>query len=249
MTFLRSALIVILCLFFFGSTAQEDIELPDDYKHNVIKWNPTPFVLWSRKNINFSYERVLKPHRTFSVNLGYFELPSLGVLEDVLVENKVGKGGFTVSGDYRFYFKNRNTRMAPDGLYWGPFASIHHYGFSHDMTFIDNPSLQGTANLSASMSIASLGVQLGYQFVIKDRFTMDLIFIGPALSFYGIDVNLSGNVDINEEDEYLKALYDMLVNKIPGMEDLLDVGSIKKQGLTTSAGPGFRYMIQLGYRF
>ena len=89
--------------------AQKKDSLPNDYKRNVIKWNLTPFLLWSKRNINFSYERVLKPNRSFSVNAGYFELPSTGIYDSLNIENTKKKTGFTISGDYRFYFKNRNT--------------------------------------------------------------------------------------------------------------------------------------------
>ena len=29
--------------------------------YNVIKFNPTPMLLWSKKNVTISYERVLNP--------------------------------------------------------------------------------------------------------------------------------------------------------------------------------------------
>ena len=58
-------------------SAQKGYDFPDsvDYKKNVIRWNVTPFLLWSKRNINIGYERVLKPYRSFSINAGYFELP------------------------------------------------------------------------------------------------------------------------------------------------------------------------------
>jgi hypothetical protein len=58
--------------------AQKGYEFPDsvNYKKNVVRWNITPFILWGTSNINFSYERVLKPYRSVSVNAGYFVIPT-----------------------------------------------------------------------------------------------------------------------------------------------------------------------------
>jgi len=110
-------------------SAQKGYTFPDSvkYKKNVIKWNLTPFLLWSYKNINIGYERVVSPYRSFSVNAGYFELPqfSKNLLDSLEIENSTDRSGYTISGDYRFYFKKRNKRMAPDGLYWGPYGSFH----------------------------------------------------------------------------------------------------------------------------
>ena len=102
---------------------QKEYSCPDsvDYKKNVIRWNITPFLIWDSRNINLGYERTLSPYRSFSVNAGYFVLPSLvqGLYDSLNIERTGQKWGFSVSGDYRFYFKKRNKRMAPDGLYWG----------------------------------------------------------------------------------------------------------------------------------
>lgn len=238
-----------IMLFAIGSTAQENYELSPGYKKNVLKWNMTPFLLWSSKNINISYERVLKHNRSFSVNAGYFVLPIGELRDNVNLNNNKSKGGFSVSGDYRFYFQHRNTKPAPDGLYWGPFASAHYYQFENDISFNDNQSVQGSAHFGADMSIYSLGIQLGYQFVIKDRLTVDLIFIGPALSVYSLNVNLSGDLSFDEESEALKALQDILEKKLPILDKLLEDKTIKHKGTTTSLGAGLRYMLQLGYRF
>lgn len=251
---MKTIFTVLLGLFLFiGSSdvyARKDtITLPAAYQKNVIKWNLTPFLLWSSNNINLSYERVLNPYRTFSVNAGYFELPTFGSFANLRMDAARGKVGFSAAADYRFYFKKRNTKPAPDGLYWGPYASWYHYAFTNDFSVSNNSNTTGSLSFDGDLNIFNAGVQLGYQFVIKEKFTVDLIFLGPSVSLYSAKIELNGNIDVNLEDDYLKTIRDMLISKIPFLEDALDKREFNARGVTTMLGPGLRYMIQIGYRF
>ena len=234
--------------------AQKGAEFPDDsvkYKKNVIRWNITPFLIWDKRNINIGYERVVKPYRSFSVNAGYFVLPSLveGLFDSLNIDRSGQKWGFSVSGDYRFYFKKRNKRMAPDGLYWGVYGSYHHYQFENAITVLDSDVADGTLTLGANVNIIAAGVELGYQFIIKERLSIDLVFMGPSLSMYANKFVLGGNLEVDEEDEYLQAVYDILKNSIPGFEQLTQDRELSTNGANFSMGFGMRYLIQIGYRF
>lgn len=251
---LLSITVVILLFFALPAIAQKGYSFPDSVKYhkNVIKWNMTPFLLWSKKNINLGYERVLSPYRSFSVNAGYFELPAIfkGLTDSLEIQSSNKKSGLSLSADYRFYFKNRNKKMSPDGLYWGVFASYYYYQFENDITVINNPSIQGSLQFGAKANIMNAGVELGYQFVLwKDRMTIDLIFMGPSLSAYATKFTLKGDVDVDKEDEYLQAIYDILSSNIPGFNQLVSEGKVKSSGVNVSMGYGLRYMIQIGFRF
>ncbi len=138
--FMISALFLILNV---PLRAQDEDTFPEGYKRNLIKWNVTPFFLWSKKNINISYERILSPYRSFSINAGYFEMPSTGLFDSLNIKSANKKGGFSISGDYRFYFKNRNKRFAPDGLFWGVYGSYHYYTFNNDIEVIEDSTSKG----------------------------------------------------------------------------------------------------------
>ena len=242
----------IICLI-QPSFGQKGYEFPDsvDYKKNVIKWNLTPFFLFSKKNINIGYERVVSPYRSFTVNAGYFELPQFTkkLFDSLEIKNSTNRSGFSVSGEYRFYFKKRNRRMAPDGLYWGIYGSFHHTQFKNDIVILNNPSIQGDLLFGAKLNILAAGVELGYQFIIKERLSIDLIFMGPSLSMYQNQLTLGGAVDVDEEDEYIQAVYDVLKNIIPGFDNLVKDGEVTSSGSNLSMGFGLRYMVQIGYRF
>ena len=127
--------------------------------------------------------------------------------------------------------------------------SWHHYGFTNDFTIRESNTVSGQLSFDGYFNALSVGLQLGYQFVIKERFTVDLIFMGPSASLYTAKLTLDGNIDANVEDEYLLAIRDMLISKFPFLEDLIDAGEFNDSGVTTGLGPNLRYMIQIGYRF
>lgn len=251
--FILFILVCILSGALSDSYGQKGYDFPDSvkYKKNVIKWNITPFLLWSKRNINISYERVLKPYRSFSINAGYFELPQFTkkLFDSLEIKNTSKRSGFSVSGDYRFYFKKRNRRMAPDGLYWGVFGSYHYTQFDNTITVVNSPSIQGDLLFGAKLNILGAGLELGYQFIIKERLSIDLIFMGPSLSMYTTKLSLGGDISADEEDEYLQAIYDVLKNTIPGFEQLVQDRNVTASGANISMGFGLRYMIQIGYRF
>lgn len=247
-----TTLLAIIFLFLFAnvSVAQEKYDtLPADYKKNIVKWNMTPYFLWGSPNFNFSYERVLQPYRSFSINAGYFVLPNLLGYNSLNFTNTRKKSGYSFSGDYRLYFKNRNTRNAPDGLYWGPYGSIHHYQFQNDVEVKDSQSVHSSFGLDGKINIMSMGLELGYQFLIKDKFTIDLIFMGPSVSIYSGTLLLDGELTADDEAEYLQEIRDALISKYPFLEDLISQGKFSKKGTSTSFGYGLRYIIQVGYRF
>ncbi len=232
------------------SYSQIDKGFPEEkYKKNIIKWNITPFIIWGSRNINLSYERVLKPNQSFSVNAGIFRLPTLGIYDSLNIQNSKTESGFTVSGDYRFYMRKRNLKQAPDGLYWGPFVSYHNYKFENEISVINNPDIQGSLILDGKVNILSAGVELGYQFIIKERLSIDLVFMGPSLSLYTGELKLDGKIESEKYEDYLNAIRDILVSRLPVLGELISEGEFNDKGASASLGFGLRYLIQIGYRF
>jgi len=242
------SVIIVISYSFAQSDSVVHDSVVNDMKRNVLKWNLTPMI-WNTANINLSYERVTSNHGSFSVNAGYFILPSTGLFDSLNILKSKSRWGFSVSGDKRFYFKKRNTKYAPDGLYWGVFGSVHYYEFQNSFEVLNSDIAHGTLDLTGNIGIVSAGIELGYQFVLKNNITIDLIFIGPALSTYSAKLGIDGDLDVEEDSEYVKALYDVLIAKYPGAELLINEKNVKSNGTLFSLGPGLRYMIQIGYRF
>ena len=92
-------------------------------------------------------------------------------------------------------------------------------------------------------------MQLGYQFVIWDRLTIDLIFIGPGYGFYQGNFNLEGSLDIDEESEYYQVIKDLVVDKFPVIDELIEDKQATVSGGFDTWTFGLRYLIQIGFHF
>lgn len=241
-----------------GIEAINDKELKPltDYK-NTIRWNMTPMVLFGYRNVNLGYERVLSEKSTASINVGYLEIPILFTTSEEIeyVSGDNERGGFSIFLDYKRYINNRNKRSAPEGIYWGAFTGIYNQKFNNHYkatyTKDDGTELTGEADLNATINNINFGLELGYQFVFYDRFTVDLILIGPAASIYSgkLTGEFSGN--LNESDEF-KDFVDNIYDKIPWLEDAVDGDKLHAKGNQAKIaifGGNFRYVVQVGYRF
>ncbi len=243
-------LFFFLLIFSSASIAQKHIRFYDSaYKRNIIKWNITPFLIWGYKNLNFEYERALDPYRSFSMNLGYFTLPSFGIFDSLNISHTKKSYGFTFSSDYRFYINNKSNYTSPEGLFYGAYISFHHYQFQNNVSILNNENISGSFDWNGNLNITGIGVEAGYQYSFKKHWTVDIIFLAPSISLYNINMKLSGNINIDEEDEYIQALYNILKSILPGIDQLLTNGWSSKKGVNTSLGLGFRYLIQIGYKF
>jgi len=243
-TFLLLALVLAL-----GAYAQEAHH--DTTYKNTIRLNITPMLLNDVGTFVVGYERIIKPNQSFSVNVGRLRLPSLLGSEDstgFLAKDINRNEGFSFAADYRFYATKRNKYAIPDGLYWGPFVTYYYYD-NNTTVYLDNNAYQGNAELQSYMGLLMIGAQLGYQFVIKDRWTIDLILAGPAVGFYSIDMRLKADVALDDDLEVIEDVLDEIFAMFPGLNVLVDEQQLKASGGNTTWGGGFRYVIQVGYRF
>ena len=234
---------------------EKELQPLTDYK-NTIRWNLTPMVLFGRRNVNIGYERVISDKETVSINVGYLEIPEISnASEDlVYVDGNKSRGGFSLFVDYKRYLSNRNKRVAPEGIYWGVFSGVYNQKFNthYKAEFEDNgTTIKGEADIKATVNSFNLGMQLGYQFIFYDRFTVDLILIGPAASIYTgkLSGKFEGNLDSSEE---FKKFVDKMYDKFPWLEDSVDSNELHVEGSTSNFsvfGGNFRYVLQIGYRF
>ncbi|MBP9924728.1 MAG: DUF3575 domain-containing protein [Cyclobacteriaceae bacterium] len=215
-------------------------------RKNTIKVDITSYWLY-RNSLVFSYERVVNPHQTWSVSAGLQALPIGPKLDSIRSVREIQSSGYKLAGEYRFYLKKENRYGAPHGIYIGPYLSI--------LNFTNKRSLEVTHNgapeyvdLKTSINIINPGVQVGYQFVLNNRWTIDLIFIGPSLSNYRAKMTLDGNYTFDPSDvqnEVLKAMFD----RFPGFEELVNLGEVSSQGKVNTWAMGYRYQFLVGYHF
>ena len=241
-------LFLLMSIMVFGQEAHHDTVMKNTVRINIMPL----LVTGSGGSFTAGYERVLFKRQTISVNLGHLQLPALiSTPTGSRVEwvNSVRNTGLIASLDYRFYF-NRNKYAVPDGLYWGPYATYYYIDNAAEINLINNEVVEGGARVQTYASMLMVGVQLGYQFVVWKRWTIDFILAGPAIGFYDLNMNIKAHGDIKEgQEEYLQGVYDAIVSIFPGAATLFEEQNISSSGSTSFNSIGYRYLIQIGFRF
>jgi hypothetical protein len=218
---------------------------------NTVRYNVTNTLIFSDKTLIFGYERVLGKHQSVSIDFGPLSLPKLSIINTDNFANVSGSStekGFHVSADYRFYLGSENKYDAPRGIYLAPFASINYFERKNTWT-LNSATFQGDVNTNFKLQVLSAGGELGYQFILWKRFAIDLILIGPGMANYSIKASVNTTLSAEDQSELFKLIHDALADKIPGYDLVIDDMEFEKSGSTNTTSFGFRYMINLGFRF
>lgn len=221
------------------------------YHLNVIKFNPTPMMLFDEiRNVTFSYERLFRKSKSVSIQLGYLVVPQ--TLDDTLFNkillNKDNRHGINLAFDYRVYPFSRNRRPAPDGLYYGGYLSFIGTSSESRGKLMDTPE-DDNILLNARMNMINLGFELGYQFIFAKKFSIDLLMFGPSISGYWGKLDLTGNLSselANNIDEELAA---KLKERFPALGYLFTDENATFSTSKIIVSSWFRYSIQFGYHF
>ncbi len=230
---------------------KDTLQRPAPRFKNVIKFNPTPMLLWSKNNATLSYERFIHRNQTAAISVGYLEFGQLfkddNIINIVEITSRK-KGGINICLEYRFYPFARNPRPVPDGLYFGPYASFYGYWFENGLN-IKNTNILSNGKFNANFWIVNIGFELGYQFVFWKRVTLDLVLAGPAIAYYGGKGVLSGHLNTEDADKLNTELFNTLREKYPILETLARKVEFDQNGKVDLFSLGFRYLIQIGFHF
>lgn len=225
-------------------------ESADSSRRNVIKIDITSYWLY-RNAIVFAYERVTKnkPHQTWGITAGYQQFPNLSGsdLDSINVKKEYSASGFKLGGEYRFYLQKENKYRAPHGVYIGPYTTLHNYSNNRHLEVPNNGTLE-YADLKTRLNILNIGVQLGYQFVLNNRWTIDLVFVGPSFSYYSASMKLDGDYTF-DPDEISNEILLAMMDQFPAFNELINEGEFNSSGRIDTWGYGYRYQFQIGYHF
>jgi hypothetical protein len=220
-------------------------------KYNTLRLNITNPLIFGGKSWILGYERILGNHQSFSVNLGQFSLPPFTHINTDSIQSLssgVKSRGYSISADYRFYLANENKYNAPHGLYIGPYFSFNHFDRKLSLN-ANTASFTGQLDADFTFRAATLGFQLGYQFIFWDKLTLDLILFGPGISSYKVKNELSTSLDPDQEEELFTKINNFLGEKIPGYDLVIKPGSFEKNGIRNTTSFGYRYVVMVGFRF
>jgi hypothetical protein len=265
--FLIIALTASSCLELNASEKTDTIRNPNDsvsntgkvekpvrltpYHWNVIKFNPTPMLLWGDiKNITLSYERLIKKNQSVALQLGYLVLPKFtgDTLIMLFSSSAYSRQGINIAFDYRYYVSSLNRRPAPYGLYLGGYLSYYGFKFTNQLYPLENPSNQ-VGSLKGKLNMVNLGIEIGYQFVFWKRFSVDLLMFGPSLSIYSRLLESTGNLEKADFEQIDEELAQNLVDRFPVLKYFFGGETATFSESKVRLGSGFRYSIQFGVHF
>ena len=236
--------------------SNDSIFKPEREFKNTIRFNITNPMIFGGESIIFGYERILKNNHSFSINIGQASLPDFKFFADTQLKAKsiLSEKGFHISGDYRFYLSKLNKYNAPRGVYIGPYYSFNNFNKKHSWEYtkdVNDPQNVQLVDTELNINIHTVGFELGYQFVFWKRFSVDMVLLGPGVAAYKLKADVGGNLSDAERQLFFEKLNEALKDKFPGYNGTIgnNSGEFEKTGTKSVTSLGYRYMIQIGYRF
>jgi hypothetical protein len=247
---IRTFIILNFTLGLFTTTSYGQSDSVKHFK-NTIRYNITNPMLFGWKYNVFGYERVITEHQTASVNFGRIAFPRLAemdFIDSIGIQEQQNDKGLNFSLDYRFYLKNENKHGAPRGVYIGPYYSFNR--FSRDLRWdINTSDFTGSVNTNIKLTGNFIGAQLGYQFILWDRLSIDMILMGPGKWFFNMKTTFDTSLSDDDETLLLEKLNDKFKEKFPGSNFVFTGGGFEANKSANTSATGFRYMVNLGFRF
>lgn len=246
--------LLFVCLSIYASAQKYDYKTDSAWQHaykNVVRYNVSGAMLFGAdKFVIFGYERVLSPHRSFSINFGKVAFPKIAAIntDSFNLSKNQSTSGYNISVDYRFYLPNENKHFAPRGIYIGPYYSYNHFERENQWDY-KNANANSYVKTNTKFDIHTVGFELGYQFIFWKRLSLDLVMIGPGVGFYDLGVKFDSNIDAETKEQLLDGLKQLLTQKFPGMNFVFADKEINSNGALRTTSLGYRYMIHIGFNF
>jgi hypothetical protein len=247
----RCTLLFIVMFITAIMTAQEDTLSGKRQYKNVLRYNLSgPMVFGWDSYVIFGYERVLWKQHTISVNGGTVKFPKvIYIYTSIFDLNKDERNsGVHFSLDYRFYPRKDNKHAAPRGVYFGPYYSYNRFVRESEWTFKNNASRTVVSTVS-NFVINTVGIQLGYQFILWKRVALDFVAVGPGCGFYNFEANIDANLNIEERSDLLDGMKQFVTQKFPGANFIFSDKQINASGIMKTTAAGYRYLVQVGFNF
>jgi hypothetical protein len=199
---------------------------------------------------NFSFLGEFGMNEKMSLNLGAsFMLPYKNVKLDAgFAGVRSANSGFSLTPELRFYFAG--VEDEGHGFYLGPYLRYSRYAASFNGMYYDSTLMAETeVEVSTSLQEIGIGVQLGYQLLLNERFVIDFFLIGPRISKYQFEASLAA--DLGETE-----IFDAL--GIPNLDENgffgigsydLDISGSDARFIMPVYLPAFRIGLAVGYKF
>lgn len=228
--------------------AQDVSPALEPVRHNTIKIDLTSHLLYKAPLV-LSFERITKPNQSLGITLGYQEFPRfLRISDSIAVRKNEEERGLKFGAEYRFYLAKENKYLAPRGVYIGPYFAALHFNNERTLEVTRQDGTQDIVTSATKLTILNVGFQLGYQFVFNDRWTLDLVMIGPSMSNYRFSVDVDGTLS-GDKDDITNEIILGLIDRFPFLDDLITDKEATATGKLDAWSYGYRYQFLIGYRF
>jgi hypothetical protein len=209
-----------------------------------------------QRTLNLEYERVLTAKTTVFAEVGYqfpIDIPSQLVdftegtgSTNNLVINDGKYNNVYFAAEYRIYTGGE----AAKGFFVAPYLKLSSYSFEVNGTYNNNDN--GFINIPAEVNLGyfstSIGGQLGYQWIIKDKVTINWSFIGLGVGFNRISAGFTAQ-DNDVFQAWEQDINDFLAN-FPGEYQLQSDNAARTiDASATVILPAARASLSIGYRF
>ena len=227
---------------------EEKIKKEDIRRPNIIKVNTLSIAF---KNISVIYERGILPRLSAGLGIGYKltgSEPTLFTVNSSEVSVNIDKiKGVTITPEMRYYLRACDPSLL-DGFYAGVYLRYSRYWTEAKFDYmpLNAPIEQYKANME--LSEFGLGLQLGYQMMIKERFTIDFLFFGPRISNYQFTYEFSeppGEEFLGDLSDYINEVVDRF-----GYDYNVNIEKAgEKSGRTSFGFANMRFGLSLGVAF
>jgi hypothetical protein len=85
--------------------------------------------------------------------------------------------------------------------------------------------------------------------VINQRWAIDIVFVGPSVSNYNINMKLNGDIDPSKLVEEEQQILEILADRFPFVKDLIEGEKVTTNGKADTWSYGYRFQVQVGYHF
>lgn len=159
-------------------------------RKNVVKFLPInlPF-----QSISFEYERMINAKNSFTLGVGLPNQKSLigkyGIKDDKNLKT-AELGTMHIRAAYRHYF---GKRMLPKGFYIEPYLKYQDIKGKASIEGKDDQKVPSKGDIDVKLNTMNLGFQLGAQFLIAKRVSLDFYSLGLEAGL------LSGNVTVTSD--------------------------------------------------
>ena len=204
-----TAIFILLAHCFFAQDAG---------RKNVIKLN---LLALGATNISGQYERAL--HKNFSIALQAGFIPSRGLPGVTPPDDfkDIKLSGVNITPELRFYPGAKVEKQAPHGFYlnlyfrYAKYDASGHFDYSDSSYYPVGPVISRSTPVSLTYSGVGLGLGIGYQWIIKNRISVDWWVVG----FHYGTAKLDATVDATGLDKQeVKKQLDQTDVKVPGVE-------------------------------